>query len=242
MADENCWDTIWISRINIIVRNKISFMARIPEDIFLLEILPRLPYDSLLRLKFVCKSWLQFITHDLLFARQHLSCNGTPGFMYAYNNCTIEFQPTNIFDKFNICKPVSFPDSNGIEKAIIITSTNGLILLKYYERDCNQRIYYVWNLMTNEVHVIPISLNHHRWRVSAGLAFEPSATSTSYKVVELIEENQYEFYEYKFKIYSSVTRKWIMSNQKFIIPNKRFFSNQWNVLYKGGVIYWNSFP
>ncbi|CAL9774403.1 unnamed protein product, partial [Musa acuminata subsp. burmannicoides] len=229
-------------RINIIVRNKTSFMARIPEDIFLLEILPRLPYDSLLRLKFVCKSWLQFITHDLLFARQHLSCNGTPGFMYAYNNCTIEFQPTNIFDKFNICKPVSFPDSNGTEKAIIITSTNGLILLKYYERDCNQRIYYVWNLMTNEVHVIPISLNHHRWRVSAGLAFEPSATSTSYKVVELIEENQYEFYEYKFKIYSSVTRKWIMSNQKFIIPNKRFFSNQWNVLYKGGVIYWNSFP
>ena len=96
--------------------------------------------------------------------------------------------------------------------------------------------------MTNEVHVIPISLNHHRWRVSAGLAFEPSATSTSYKVVELIEENQYEFYEYKFKIYSSVTRKWIMSNQKFIIPTKRFFSNQWNVLYKGGVIYWNSFP
>ncbi|CAL9774313.1 unnamed protein product, partial [Musa acuminata subsp. burmannicoides] len=242
MADENCWDTIWISRINIIVRNKISFMARIPEDIFLLEILPRLPYDSLLRLKFVCKSWLHFITHDLLFARQHLSCNGTPGFMYAYNNCTIEFQPTNIFDKFNICKPVSFPDSNGLEKAIIITSTNGLILLKYYERDSNQRIYYIWNLMTNEVHVIPISLNHHRWRVSAGLAFEPSATSTSYKVVELIEENQYEFYEYKFKIYSSVTRKWIMSNQKFIIPNKRFFSNQWNVLYKGGVIYWNSFP
>ncbi|THU59986.1 hypothetical protein C4D60_Mb07t07850 [Musa balbisiana] len=242
MADENCWDTIWISIINIIVGNKISLMARIPEDIFVMEILPMLPYDSLFRLKFVCKSWLHFITHHLLFARQHLSCNGTPGFIYVYKHCTIEFQPTNIFGKFNICKPVSFPDSKGLEKAIIITSTNGLILLEYYERDSNKRIYYVWNLMTNEVHVIPIRFNHHRWHVSAGLAFEPSATPTSYKVVELIEKNQCEFYKCKFKIYSSDTGKWIMSDQKFIIPYKIFLFNPWNVLYKGGVIYWNSFP
>ncbi|CAL9774312.1 unnamed protein product [Musa acuminata subsp. burmannicoides] len=193
MADETCWDTIWISRINIIVGKKITFMARIPEDIFRMEILPRLPYDSLFRLKFVCKSWLHFITHDLLFARQHLSYNGTPGFMYIYNHCTIKFQPIDIFGKFNICKPVSFPDSNGFEKAVIITSTNGLILLKYYVRDSRKSIYYVWNLMTKEVHVIPIDIIHHRCRVAAGLAFEPSATPTSYKVVELIEEVLYEF-------------------------------------------------
>ncbi|CAL9150248.1 unnamed protein product, partial [Musa hybrid cultivar] len=242
MADENCWDTIWISRINIIVGKKITFMARIPEDIIRMEILPRLPYDSLFRLKFVCKSWLHFITHDLLFARQHLSYNGTPGFMYIYNHCTIKFQPINTFEKFNICKPVSFPDSNGLEKAIIITSTNGLILLKYYERDSHKNIYYVWNLMTNEVHAIPINIIHHRCRVSAGLAFEPSATPTSYKVVELIEEVLYEFCECRFKIYSSDTRKWIMFNQKFIIPYKRCSSDPWNVLYKGDVIYWNSFP
>ncbi|CAL9197073.1 unnamed protein product, partial [Musa hybrid cultivar] len=242
MPDENCWDTIWISRINIIIGNKIIFMARIPEDIIRMEILPKLPYDSLFRLKFVCKSWLHFITHDHLFARQHLSCNGTSGFIYIHDSRTIEFQPTDIFEKFNICKPVSFPDSNGFEKAIIITSTNGLILLKYYERGFHQRNHYVWNLMTNKVHVIPISLNHHRLRVSVGLAFEPLATPTNYNVVELIEENQYELYEYKFKIYSSDTRKWIMSNQKIIIPYKNSYSDQWNVLYKRGVIYWNSFP
>ncbi|CAL9062304.1 unnamed protein product, partial [Musa banksii] len=70
-------------RINIIVRNKATFMARIPEDIFYLEILPKLPYDSLFRFKFVCKSWLHFITQDPSFARQHLSYNGSPGFMQA---------------------------------------------------------------------------------------------------------------------------------------------------------------
>ncbi|CAL9150252.1 unnamed protein product, partial [Musa hybrid cultivar] len=242
MADENCWDTIWISRINIVIGNKTTFMARIPEDIIRMEILPRLPYDSLFRIKFVCKSWLHFITDDLLFARQHLSYNGTPGFIYIHNSRTIEFQSTDIFEKFNICKPVSFPDSNGFEKAIIITSTNGLILLQYSERGFHQRNHYVWNLMTNKVHVIPISLNHQKGRVSVGLAFEPLATPTNYKVVELIEENQYEFYEYKFKIYSSDTRKWIMSDKKFIIPYKNSYSDQWNVLYKGGVIYWNSFP
>ncbi|CAL9127336.1 unnamed protein product, partial [Musa textilis] len=229
-------------RINIIVRNKAPFMARIPEDVFYLEILPRLPHDSLFRFKFVCKSWLHFITQDLSFARQHLSCNGSPGFIYVQFRRTIEFRPINIFGKLNICKPVSFSISNGLQNASIITSANGLILFKLHGGSPHENIYYVWNLMTNKVQGIPSSFRQHREHVLVGLAFEPSATPISYKVVEIIEERQEEFYKYKFKIYSSDIGMWVMSNQKLIMQRIDYFSNIRNVLYKGGVIYWNFFP
>ncbi|RWW06958.1 hypothetical protein GW17_00029681 [Ensete ventricosum] len=99
--------------------------------------------------------------------------------------------------------------------------------------------YYVWNPMTKEGHAIPES--HTQVHEIIGLAFEPSATSTHYRLVKLIEDNEIESTKIGFKIYSSDTRKWITSDQKLSIKDK-YHRYRWNVLYARGNIYWNYFP
>ncbi|CAL9062306.1 unnamed protein product [Musa banksii] len=153
----------------------------IPEDILHLEILPWLPNKTLSRFKSVCKRWFHLITYDTAFAWRHLSYHGSVGFIYIHDR-KIEFRPINFLGKLDICKPISSFLPDDMQSASIVTSTNGLLLLKVkacgvFEKDT----FYIWNLLTNEHNVIPqFCLNDYDMNV--GLAYEPWATPTSYKL------------------------------------------------------------
>lgn len=214
----------------------------IPEDILHLEILPWLSNKTLSRFKSVCKRWFHLITYDTAFAWQHLSHHGSIGFIYIHDR-KIEFRPINILGKLDICKPVSSFLLDDMQSVSIVTSTNGLLLLKVkacrlFEKDT----FYIWNLVTNEHNVIPqFCLNDYDMNV--GLAYEPWVTPTNYKLVSLIVERQNEFYKFKFKMYFSNIKKWTISNQELNIQHKSIgHPCQLDILYRRGIIYWNCSP
>ncbi|RWV83031.1 hypothetical protein GW17_00055413, partial [Ensete ventricosum] len=226
----------------------VARVVTIPEEIILLEILPWLTNKALFKFKSVNKKWHHLINHDPTFAHRHSCCRGLSGFVWTHDH-KIDFIPINLIGKFESCEPklsFSLPDHTSF--AYIATSVNGLLLLLFTRWEAQHEIhiyedestfYYVWNPMTKEGHAIPES--RAQVHESIGLAFEPSATSTHYKLVKLIEDDKIGFTEFGFKIYSSDTRKWTVFYQKLVIEDE-YDRNLWNLLYTKGNIYWNYFP
>ncbi|CAL9084317.1 unnamed protein product [Musa textilis] len=225
----------------------VAIVATIPEDIIHLEILPWLTDKTLFRFKSVNKKWHYLINHDLTFAHQRSRRRGSPGFVWICDH-NIDFMPINLIGEHDICEPkVSFslPDKSS---AYIAATANGLLLLlltrweaqnEWYIYEDESTFHYVWNPVTKEGHAIPES--RAQVHENIGLAFEPSAALTRYRLVKLLEDNEVEFIEIGFKIYSSDIGKWIISDQKLVIEDE-YNRHRWNVLYARGIIYWNYFP
>ncbi|URE10543.1 hypothetical protein MUK42_35341 [Musa troglodytarum] len=223
-----------------------TIMVSIPKDILHMEILPWLSYKTLSKLSSVSKEWYHLIYHDSVFMHQHSYRHGSLGFMCVRDH-NVDFVPINMFGKLNIYEPEtsfsSFPDGTGCAR--IVASTNGLLLLLLKTRWENHNLFnnstfhYIWNPVTKEGHAIPES--HTRNNEYIGLAYEPLASPTHYKLVKLIVDNLIKFKKFEFKIYLSDMRKWITYDQRLVIQVQCSMC-WWNVLYIRGIIYWNCDP
>ncbi|URE10059.1 hypothetical protein MUK42_36804 [Musa troglodytarum] len=196
-------------------------IARIPDDILHSEILPWLPDDILARFKSACKRWHHLITQDSVFTCQHSRYNGSLGFLCIHGH-DIGFLAINDLGKLDIYEPeLSFSYlNNGTNYVCIVAFTVDLLLL-LLQRHINT-FHYVWNLVTNEGHAIPESDGRHN--EYAGLAFNPSTSLTHYRLVKFIKECRDEFYEFKFKIYSSDTGKSLSSKRIAIYVQRRHYT------------------
>nr|XP_018679837.1 PREDICTED: uncharacterized protein LOC103981594 isoform X1 [Musa acuminata subsp. malaccensis] len=248
-----CWDE---ERLQASLRNMVAIVATIPEDIIHLEILPWLTNKALFKFKSVNKKWHHLINHDPTFAHQRSRRCGLPGFVWICDH-NIDFMPVNLIGQHDVCETkLSFSLPDGCSayiagcSAYIAASANGLLLLlltrweeqnenEWYMYEDESTFHYVWNPVTKEGHAIPES--QVQVYENIGLAFEPSTTSTRYRLIKLVEDNELEFTEIEFKIYSSDIGKWIISDQKLVIKDE-FNRYRWNVLYARGIIYWNYFP
>ncbi|CAD5180483.1 unnamed protein product [Musa acuminata subsp. malaccensis] len=229
-------------------------VARIPSDVVDYKILPRLPYKSLSRFKCICKKWHHLISHDIVFAHEQ-SRHGSPisfGYVYQHKQ-SIDFIPIDIPGELNVCITNSsfFSLPIGAECIRITAVVDGLLLLFLQRKSDEQndsmcsinypdaigKFHYVWNLVTKEGHVIP-KTDRHCWFV--GLAFDPWITPACYKLVNLVQRRKGLREEFSFDVYSSRTRKWTMSDHKFVIPKGT--RTLWNIFCAGRIIYWASNP
>lgn len=215
-------------------------VAKISEDILHYGILPWLPCKYLSRFKSVSRKWNHLISHDLGFMQKQ-SSHGSPvsfGFVYKRPHGIILY-PVDIPRELNICMPNSFFPT--LPVGIIYNNILALVghLLLVVLMKSNSKVYYVWNLATKVGHTIPI-INDSQ---CLGLALDTSTTATAgYKLVNLVLGRWSDSEEYLFHIYSSATRRWMVSDHKLIIKDTLAFHGQIHPLSTKRVIYWDRTP
>ncbi|XP_026420382.1 putative F-box protein At1g32420 [Papaver somniferum] len=162
-----------------------GYFNRLPADIQL-EIISRLPIESALDCKLICRSWRNLVSHHPSFSQLHLARvnqSADPGklsFLVRDRNHQLyyfEFNETHVdcIRRFNLTPP--FPDPYKF-----IGSFNGLVCLY----DCHNHTACICNPLTREYVLLP-SVNrdcdrHWIYR-SSGFGYLP--LTNEYKVVEL---------------------------------------------------------
>ncbi|XP_073101253.1 F-box protein At5g49610-like [Elaeis guineensis] len=214
---------------------EVAKRCRVPYDLIHFDILPRLSFKSLSRFKNVCKAWHDLISNDPFFALEQSRGTSPTSSGFAYlGRRGLEFlsSPNT---------PVGVPDPSlsflGSHHIRLVASTNGLLCFYVFALYFN--FLCVLNPATQEYGPIPQS---RRCRYGVGLAFDPSTSPTHYALVypkrDHVAGAVDEVVEYRFKVFSSCTGKWVQSAQKVIVSGFRW-RHQTPALFCGGVLYWD---
>ncbi|KAG8372629.1 hypothetical protein BUALT_Bualt12G0086500 [Buddleja alternifolia] len=212
----------------------------IPSELFD-KILCRVPAESLLRFRSVCKSWSRLID-DPAFIKSHITQqpsspnpghllirNQTGGRLFSlplhslnfdYGNQTIEATPVK-----NLILP-------GVPRipTLPVASCNGLILISHY--DVN-KIWVLWNPLTKECYELP-ELDFADLRlIGSGLGYD--SVDDDYKVVRIDEMYLNRKFVYKTLIYSLRNDSW-----KWIKNCPCDFRRNSRGVYLNDTLYWLS--
>ncbi|KAL8473373.1 hypothetical protein ACS0TY_030271 [Phlomoides rotata] len=197
-------------------------MSDIPSDL-LPEILSRLPADSLLRFRSVCKEWLRIIddpsfikahTHNQLYCRTHTLLVRNQALLHSFS-----------LDSLNFIKGPQMIDAIQFQQLIPpllssslfdVASCNGLILIS--AKDMENWV--IWNPLTNECRELPESSDGDRY--AFGFGYDPDADE--YKVVRIDEEETL--------VYSLKSHSWTSIEGCPELPDDRR-GTFWN-----GTLYW----
>ncbi|XP_076891867.1 F-box/kelch-repeat protein At3g23880-like [Bidens hawaiensis] len=172
----------------------------------ILEILLRLPVESVLRCKSVCKSWYSLIS-DPHFVKCHLAISTRSNyyrqhrlvFNYTERNI-IKFDNSSVFstnqgtriescnlhdvlydNSVNNALELDYPFKHPSKRVSIVGSCNGLVCI-----DVDKDVLYIWNPSTRISYRLPptgTSRNRVGWYVLYGFGYDES--TDDYKVVEL---------------------------------------------------------
>ena len=164
----------------------------IPEDV-LVDVLARLPIETIVRCKLVCKSWFSLITSPN-FISHHLNrtiINNKGHLLIRYRTdeprkeyCSLRFDSNNTFDEY---KRFDFPFTRLHPYIDVVGSCNGLICLSNDRFRYNLRMY-LWNPCIRKVLVIPrpnVRLRSHGSFMHA-LGFGFDSVSNDFKVVRIV--------------------------------------------------------
>ncbi|XP_060675506.1 F-box protein At5g07610-like [Ziziphus jujuba] len=189
-------------------------------DHLLIEILLRLPTNSLLTFKSVSKYWLSLISSPYFCHRHTTLCNLASGLFLPRNpsdKTNLEFPFINLNRSSQISHPPPFRtlsfinDPSGIT---ILQSCNGLLLCCNFGLDSRNN-YYVCNPTTKHYTTLPpLPVNNEAaastCKTGFSLAFDPSK-SPHYKVVCVVNTDSMG----QVEIYSSETGSWRLCTVSF---------------------------
>ncbi|KAL9154507.1 hypothetical protein ABFS82_10G119300 [Erythranthe guttata] len=151
------------------------------------EILRRLPAESLLRFRAVCKGWRRLIDSPS-FIRTHAANQTSSTTLLIRNSigtrfCSLTLDSLNFEDTDQTIDltPVKALYRTGVPRAPVlpVASCNGLILNSHYDID---KTWVIWNPLTRQFHELPEFEGHSRL-IGSGLGYD--SVSDDYKVVRL---------------------------------------------------------
>ncbi|XP_047978108.1 F-box protein At5g07610-like [Salvia hispanica] len=209
----------------------------------LTEILVLLPAKSVTRCKLVCKHWLSLISSDKFCHLHTLRCPElrpslllnlkTPGLQF------FNFSP--IMNGEKMMNPYTF----SVPNPIIVSSCNGLMLLKTHWKE---ESFHVYNSTTKLSRKLRFPVAHSDnypyspYTVTLALAFDPSE-SPHYKVVCIRSTTDRradpdEIHTYRIDVYDSQSRAWKLRMGSFMFPGRLHICGGGMGVYWNGLIYW----
>uniref|UniRef100_A0A0E0KZ37 F-box domain-containing protein n=1 Tax=Oryza punctata TaxID=4537 RepID=A0A0E0KZ37_ORYPU len=175
-------------------------------DDLLVEVLSRVPYKSLCRVKCVCRRWRRVISdpdHRRLLPRYHLD-DAIAGF----------FNHQSFIDVSGRGRPfvhALLPFLIVFNDLELLDSCNGLLLCRCWRLADPRRFdYLVFNPATEQWVILPESRWTHKEQI-ARLGFDPAVSSSNFHVFELVEDNvdgDHDGNIVAVEIYSSETGVW----------------------------------
>ncbi|KAK9135915.1 hypothetical protein Syun_015245 [Stephania yunnanensis] len=232
---------LWVSQKTINASSS-AVGSEIEEDIIFQEILPRLPFPSIISLKLVCKKWHNFITHDPLFRANHsrkcpeITNNITTFISYESKLFITEYYQV-YSSNLAFIKDIS-------EK--VLGCVDGL----FYGVSSKDSQIFVCNPITKHTIFVP---NPER-RTQIGLAWDPRNPDFAFTVVLAwhdyngLEGMHFDLLQggdgscvVHFKVYSSKTGEWQDSKNasEFLIPYLGNSQLRRADLSSGGKVYWS---
>ncbi|KAL7097190.1 hypothetical protein ACP275_10G128100 [Erythranthe tilingii] len=216
-------------------------MSDIPSDLYH-NILRRVPTDSLLRFRTVCKEWRRLID-DPSFIRSHTNnqlssatllirnSDGTRLYSLSLDSLDYNNDAHQVLDVI----PVQTLYRKGVPRIpeLPVASCNGLMLLSepYIEKT-----WLVWNPLTRELHKLPEPDIKYPRLVGSGIGYD--SASDDYKVVRVDRLYLGNESVYQTRVYSLKTKSWKVIEdcpRHFPVPNPNAS------VFLNGVIYWRSY-
>ncbi|KAI3523636.1 hypothetical protein L1887_01909 [Cichorium endivia] len=176
------------------------------------EILSRLPVESLLRCKSVCKLWCSMIS-DLHFVKSHLNLS-TSNNRYAHHRLIfytvprVNLKSSPLYDMLydNSCNALEldYPLKHPLKSVWIAGSCNGLLFIAIEEDTL-----FIWNPSTRRSNMLPDGGFKVRsgWYVLYGFGYDKSRDDHKVVGISCIFRNGAK-YDTKVKIYSLKTGNW----------------------------------
>ncbi|GAB4853536.1 hypothetical protein Ancab_017727 [Ancistrocladus abbreviatus] len=201
------------------------------DEYLLTEILLRLPAQTLLKFKPVCKHW-NFIISSPHFAHHHSrQIPPISGMIfYSWSNSKFEFARFSGAGGHKLLK-TSFtflPFANDLLDVRILQSCNGLLLCSSVQKSTSDlRNYFVYNPTTGKSSTIPPMPSDSK-SVGMNLAFDPSK-SPHYSIISITGSTISPLH-HQINIFGSASRNWRICIGQFIAPFDLVFSNG---------VYWN---
>lgn len=192
--------------------------------VLLIEILSRLPAQSLLQFKSVCKLWYALINDPAIFSLQdkciYINRRIIIGFqLYTYIPSIIKFSHTP--DRSISILDVNNPSSD-FRKNTIHGHSQGLVCL-LYDRDI-----FLFNMMTEKFRKLPSSILHNEDpyemfdSLTSGVGFGYDSKSGDFKVVRVVqfpdEEGAYNLLPLRVEIWELRKERW----REIESPNFRY--------------------
>ncbi|XP_048128050.1 F-box/kelch-repeat protein At3g06240-like [Rhodamnia argentea] len=166
----------------------------IPQDV-VVEILKRLPVESLLRFRCVSRSWRSAID-DPRFVALHLNHSALDASNW-HLLCLHRFDPVqrlcSLFPNVSLALPsqsqIEIPFGNPANQCSFVGSCNGLICVREFSTNGPGETFYLWNLFTRKHKAVPRSGLKHQYLSAVTLhrvlGFGFDAGSNDYKIVRI---------------------------------------------------------
>ncbi|XP_071713030.1 F-box protein At5g07610-like [Rutidosis leptorrhynchoides] len=206
-------------------------------DDLLIQILSRLPADSIVRFKSVSKHWQSLLSHrEFTLPYDRLSVLRVHGIFYGSSYVHYDTKNPNQNCPLSRRSPYFHPSSHGIR---IVQSCNGLLLCSIVKEIERAREYYVFNPTTNQLEIVQ-SIKEGRavgTRIRfVGLVYHPTE-GKHYKLVcmYIIETSR----ELRVQIYSSDIKRWKLLSDVYTKYN--YPPTFKHGAYVDGGIYWAPF-
>ncbi|KAF3340800.1 F-box protein [Carex littledalei] len=203
----------------------------LPNDLLHKNILPRLPFKYLNRLKCISKELHSLISTDAKFAadQSQLADTSSSGFVYMNDGVLSFFPDPSLIGvpdpSLNFLNPGNFD---------LVSSTNGLLLLEG-EFNCKTSLC-VCNPATKEMVFIPESVGWEKYSYYLmGLAFEPCELPNQFTLVQPLLCYHRDCYLYQFTVFRSNIGKWTSSSRSVNLGSYWVAANP---VCAKGVIYW----
>ncbi|XP_076891824.1 F-box/kelch-repeat protein At3g23880-like [Bidens hawaiensis] len=176
------------------------------------EILLKLPVESLLRCKSVCKSWYSLIS-DPQFVKSHLAISTRSNSQYAHHRLIFSTERRTRIESCHLHHVLY--DNNSINNALdldypfkhlsklvsVVGSCNGLVCIAVY-----RSALFIWNPSTRKSHRLPPSDYEKHIGLFALHGFGYQQSTGDYKVVEIFPKLKSR--ETLVRIYSSKDGNW----------------------------------
>ncbi|KAM7503247.1 hypothetical protein LguiB_002151 [Lonicera macranthoides] len=162
----------------------------LPTEIWIEEILTRLPVKTLLRCTSVCKSWYSLITSPnfiTLHLNRTTSTNDNRLLIRSYNNRTDNYSVYTDNETFDKCENLNFPPYSRTNRFKIVGTCNGLVCLAD-DAQLNTDLMILWNPPIRKFVRLPYPNfgynTHGAYLQSVGFGFNP--VTNDYNVVRVV--------------------------------------------------------
>lgn len=182
----------------------------LPDELVVLEILPRLPVKSLLRFRCVSKSWLSLISTPH-FIRVHLDKSSqnkdyshlsliahTSAPRFAFKNCSVQ---SLLQEPVTHAANIDYPVEKAPSSISIVGSCNGLVCIVV---DCEQ--IYIWNPSTRKSNKLKDSGFIRKQHCYTIYGFGYDEINDDYNVVAILRALNH--VKIETKVYSLKSDKW----------------------------------
>ncbi|KAL1547315.1 F-box protein-like protein isoform X1 [Salvia divinorum] len=207
----------------------------------LAEIFILLPAKSVTRCKLVCKHWNSFVSSDE-FCHLHTQRypKPQPSFILDLGPPSLRFVK---FDPITKGKQPIIPYTFSVPTPIIVSSCNGLMLLKSDHTDESFHVYNPTTKLSRKISFTDAHTDNNPYTVGLGLAFDPSK-SPHYKVVCIRSSighltDSYKIQTYQIEVYDSESRTWKLRLGPFTFA-RLYMCHGCGGVYCNGSIYWET--